>query len=95
MTGASLLDCISIFPVGRKVADVAVNLRHVHRWKLRDCVQAAVALHHGLTPATRNTKDLDPFRRVFVVVPCAALPSCQWHWDGGQGSELGGGRSTG
>lgn len=76
-TGASFLDCFGFLPVDREVADLAAELRHEHRWKLGDAVQAAVALHHGLILSTRNTKDFDPVRHKFVVVPYAAPPSCQ------------------
>jgi predicted nucleic acid-binding protein len=58
--------CLDITP---EVADLAASLRRAHRWKLPDAFQAALAEHHGLKLATRNTKDFDPKRHGFVKVP--------------------------
>jgi hypothetical protein len=63
------LDCFAFLPIDRDVADLAAELRRVHHWKLPDAIQAAVAQHHGLHLATRNTSDFNPKRHVFVVVP--------------------------
>jgi predicted nucleic acid-binding protein len=51
------------------VADLAARLRREHRWKMPDALQAALAQFHGLTLATRNTRDFPPDRHRFVVVP--------------------------
>lgn len=51
------------------VADLAATLRRERRWKLPDAFQAALALHHGLKLVTRNTKDFNPAKHPFVVVP--------------------------
>ena len=51
------------------MADLAAELRRVHRWKLPDAFQAAVAQRNALHLATRNTDDFNPQRHSFVVVP--------------------------
>lgn len=63
------LDRLPLIPIDRDVADVAARLRRERRWRLPDAIQAAVATHHGLLFATRNTRDFDPERDRFVVVP--------------------------
>lgn len=50
-------------------ADLAASLRREHRWKLPDALQAAVAINRQLMLATRNSKDFDPVRHTFVVIP--------------------------
>ncbi len=66
---ARFLDCFAFLPLDKDVADLAAELRHVHKWGLPDAFQAAVAQHHNLLLATRNTNDFNPKRHVFVVVP--------------------------
>lgn len=58
--------CLAIEP---ETADLAARLRHEHGWKLPDAFQAALAVQHGLSLATRNTKDFPPDRHSFVTVP--------------------------
>jgi len=58
--------CLSIGP---ETADLAARLRREHRWKLPDALQAALALQHGLSLVTRNTKDFHPELHSFVVIP--------------------------
>jgi predicted nucleic acid-binding protein len=50
-------------------ADLAASLRREHRWKLPDALQAAVAINRQLMLVTRNSKDFDPVRHAFVVIP--------------------------
>ena len=64
-----LLDCFRFLPIDREVADLAAELRRLHRWKLPDAFQAAVAQQHGLQLATRNRDDFNPRRHAFVVIP--------------------------
>lgn len=67
-----VLDLIENFPcldITAAVADTAAKLRREHRWKLPDAFQAALAEHHGLQLATRNTRDFDPAKHAFVKVP--------------------------
>jgi len=64
-----LLDCFPLLVIDREVADLAAELRRLHRWKLPDAFQAALAQRHSLSLATRNTDDFDPDRHPFVVVP--------------------------
>ena len=63
------LDRYPTFPIDRRTADLAAELRRQYRWKLPDALQAAVAQQHGLQFATRNTRDFSPRRHSFVVVP--------------------------
>ncbi len=63
------LDCFPLLVVDRPVAILAADLRRAHRWKLPDAFQAAIAQHHSLRLATRNTDDFNPKRHSFVVVP--------------------------
>lgn len=65
----AVLDRLRFIPIGQSEADEAARLRQSHRWKLPDALQAAVAQIHGLQLATRNTRDFDPVRHPFVVVP--------------------------
>ncbi len=55
-----LLNFFSAFDITSDIADNAAELRRVHRWKLPDAFQAAVAKLHKLKLATRNTKDFNP-----------------------------------
>ena len=68
-TAARFLDCFTFLPLDKDVSDLAAELRRVHRWRLPDAIQAAVAQHHRLSLATRNTDDFNPKRHAFVVVP--------------------------
>lgn len=69
------LDCFVFLPIDRAVADLAADLRRSDHWKLPDALQAAVAQHHGLRLATRNTGDFNPKRHAFVVVPYKLAPN--------------------
>lgn len=64
-----LLDRFSLITIDAAVARRAALLRRARRWKLPAALQAAAALEHGLKLAIRNTKDFDPARDPFVVVP--------------------------
>ena len=64
-----LLDCYPLLAITKPIADLAANLRREHGWKSPDAFQAALAQHHGLRLATRNTKDFPPERYDFVIVP--------------------------
>lgn len=65
----SLLNRFPNLGIDSAVADLAALLRREHRWKMPDALQAAVARHHGLTLATRNTRDFPPAVHSFVVIP--------------------------
>ena len=65
----ALLDTFPLLVIDRDVADLAAALRRTDRWRLPDAIQVAVARHHGLLLATRNTKDFPPERYDFVRVP--------------------------
>ncbi len=69
---ARLLDAFICLPMDRDIADHAAHLRHLHRWKLPDAIQGALAQHHGLKLATRNSKDFPPEKFDFVTIPYTA-----------------------
>ncbi len=71
----TFLDAFSLLSINRDVATLAAQLRRTHRWKLPDAFQAALAQHHGIPLATRNTKDFDPARHPFVTVPYVLRPA--------------------
>jgi len=52
-----LLDLFTTCPIDSQTADLAARLRQSLKLKLPDALQAAVAVEHGLTLVTRNTKD--------------------------------------
>lgn len=64
-----LLDAFTTLPVTRETADSAASLRRTERWKLPDAFQAALAIQHGLTLVTRNTRDFRPGGQPEVLVP--------------------------
>lgn len=64
-----LLDRFPTLGIDVAVADLAAHLRREHRWKMPDALQAALARHHGLILATRNTRDFPPESHAFVVIP--------------------------
>lgn len=65
----ALLDHFRLIRIDAPVADLAAQLRREHKWKLPDALQAAAARAHGLSLATRNTRDFPPERFPFVEVP--------------------------
>lgn len=64
-----LLNQFPTLPITTPIADLAAALRRASRWKLPDALQAAVALHHGLTLVTRNTRDFQSGDALDVLVP--------------------------
>jgi predicted nucleic acid-binding protein len=64
-----LLDRFPILIIDRPIADLAATLRRRNRWKMPDALQAALAKHHKLKLATRDTDDFPPRRYRFVTVP--------------------------
>lgn len=64
-----LLDRFPLLIIDRTIADIAATLRRQNRWKMPDAFQAALARHHKLKLATRDTDDFPPKRYRFVVVP--------------------------
>jgi predicted nucleic acid-binding protein len=64
-----LLDRFPLLIINREIADIAATLRRQNRWKMPDAMQAAVARHHKLKLATRDTDDFPPKRYRFVIVP--------------------------
>jgi len=65
----TLLDQYELLSIDKETADLAADLRKKHGWKLPDAFQAALCFQHGLKLVTRNTKDFDPKKYEFVVVP--------------------------
>jgi predicted nucleic acid-binding protein len=66
---ANFLNKFQILEITTPIADLAASLRREYGWKLPDALQAALAKHHKLKLATRNTKDFLPERHNFVIVP--------------------------
>lgn len=64
-----LLDFFPTFSITSEVADLAADLRKKYKWKLPDALQAALAMHHKLKLATRNSKDFDTKKHSFVTIP--------------------------
>ncbi|MGH8128798.1 MAG: PIN domain-containing protein [Gammaproteobacteria bacterium] len=64
-----LLDIFPCLPLNAETADVAARLRRSERWKLPDAFQAAVAMQHGLTLVTRNSRDFQPGGEPAVFIP--------------------------
>ena len=65
------IEFLELFPlldITKPIADLAAILRQQHGWKLPDALQAAVAQHHKLKLATRNTKDFSPLKHDFVII---------------------------
>ncbi len=50
-------------------SDLAAQLRRRYHWKLPAAFQAAFAQGRNLKLVTRNTRDFDPSRHAFVLVP--------------------------
>jgi len=63
------LDCFTFASIDREVADMAADLRRTEGWKLPDAFQAATARYNGLLLATRNSKDFNPKKYPFVLIP--------------------------
>ena len=74
---AALLDRFPTLGIDRTIADLAARLRREVRWKMPDALQAALARHHGLRLATRNTRDFPAGRFAFVEVPYSLGPPPQ------------------
>jgi predicted nucleic acid-binding protein len=70
----ALLDRFPTLGIDRTIADLAARLRREMRWKMPDALQAALARHHGLRLATRNTRDFPAGRFAFVEVPYSLGP---------------------
>jgi predicted nucleic acid-binding protein len=64
-----LLDHFPALPITAEIADLAASLRRSERWKLPDALQAAVAIHYGMTLVTRNSKDFRGGGELEVLVP--------------------------
>jgi predicted nucleic acid-binding protein len=64
-----LLDRFPLLIIDRPIADLAATLRRQNGWKMPDALQAALARHHKLKFATRDTDDFPPKRHRFVLVP--------------------------
>lgn len=64
-----LLGRFRLLPIDAEIADLAARLRREHAWKLPDAIQAAVARHHDLQLATRNSRDFPPDKFDFVHIP--------------------------
>ena len=64
-----LLDQYKVLIIDQPVADLAAGLRRIHRWKLPNAFQAALALHHKLKFTTCNIKDFATQKHDFIEIP--------------------------
>jgi len=64
-----LCDEFEQHPLTVAEADLAASLRQKYGWKLSDAFQAAIAKNHKLKLVTRNTKDFNPNKHPFVLIP--------------------------
>lgn len=64
-----ILDKFEHYPLTAIETDMAATLRRENHWKLPDAFQAAIAQQHKLKLVTRNTKDFNPQKHPFVLVP--------------------------
>ncbi len=65
----SLLDQYHTYIIDVAVADKAAELRRQFHWKLPDAFQAAISLQNNIKLVTRNSKDFNPKRHKFVLIP--------------------------
>jgi len=56
-------------PLAKETADHAAELRRKNGWQLPDAFQAALSLDHGLHLVTRNSRDFNPQKHPFVLIP--------------------------
>ena len=64
-----LCEQFACLPIIKETADYAAELRRKNGWKLPDALQAALALDHGLYLVTRNSRDFDPKKHSFALIP--------------------------
>ena len=64
-----LCEQFACLPLTKEDADHAAELRRVHRWKLPDAFQAALAIDQGLRLVTRNSRDFNENDDAFVLIP--------------------------
>lgn len=65
----ALLSQYACLSIDERVADLAAEFRRTNKVKLPDAFQAALAQHHHVKLATRNTKDFPPQKHGFVLIP--------------------------
>lgn len=65
----ALLSQYSCLSIDERIADLAAEFRKALKVKLPDAFQAALAQHHHVRLATRNTKDFPPQKHGFVLIP--------------------------
>lgn len=64
-----LLARLPVLPLDEADARLAAEFRHQYGLKLPDAFQAALTKRHGLRLVTRNTKDFDPKKHSFALIP--------------------------
>jgi predicted nucleic acid-binding protein len=64
-----LLDSYPCLEIRKNAADKAAELRRQQKWKLPDAFQASLCLLSDLRLATRNTRDFDPEKCDFLLLP--------------------------
>jgi predicted nucleic acid-binding protein len=69
--GAALELCeqFECLPLSKEIVDYAADLRRIHRWKLPDAFQAALAIDRALRLVTRNSRVFDEKEHTFALIP--------------------------
>ena len=65
----ALLNHYEILSIDASIAEKAAELRRSYKWKLPDAFQAALALSYQIKLCTRNTRDFNPEKHLFVEIP--------------------------
>jgi predicted nucleic acid-binding protein len=64
-----LCEHFACLPLAKETADHAAELRRKNKWELPEAFQAALALEHGLRFVTRNSRDFNPQKHPFALIP--------------------------
>ncbi len=64
-----MLKTFGFISIEETTSDLAARLRREQNWKLPDAFQAALAIEHRVQLVTRNTKNFDPEKLHYIVVP--------------------------
>jgi predicted nucleic acid-binding protein len=69
LTAYELCERFECPPLTKDIATSAAELKRKHGWRLPDAFQAAMAMRSGLKLVTRNSRDFDPRKHPFILVP--------------------------
>ena len=65
----AFLDEYHLLNLDKDIADLAASLGRKHGWRRPDAFQAALCLYHNIRFSTRNTKDFNSRKHLFVEIP--------------------------